>query len=97
MKLNGVGRSAAVVRVNADVESQTGRQTADGERGLVGRHVASQRLSVTVVHLHDEPLAEAAVETGLTPDHQRSRSLVYHRAVFQAVRTACVKCSKNVI
>lgn len=82
MQLDGVGRAAVVVRVDADVEPEAGRQIADDERRSVGRHVAGQRLSVTVVHFHDKPLAEAPVKTGLAPDNQRLRRLIHHRAVF---------------
>lgn len=89
MQRDRVGRAAAVVRVHADVKSQAGLQVAHGEGGPVGGYVAGQRLTVSVVHFHDEPLAEAAVEAGLAPDHQRGRRLVHHRAVLQAVRASC--------
>lgn len=95
MQLDRVGRAAAVVRVDADVEAQTGRQVADRERRPVGRHVAGQRLPVPVVHLHDEPLVEAAVETGLAPDHQRRSRLVNHRTVLQAIRPSCAMGEKK--
>lgn len=87
VQLDRVRRATAVVRVHADVEPQAGWQVADGKRGPVGGHVAGQRLAVPVVHLHNEPLAEAAVEARLAPDNQRRRRLVHHRTVFQAVRT----------
>lgn len=87
VQLNGVRRPAAVVRVHADVESQPGGQAAHGERRFVRSHVAGQRLSVTIVNLHYEFLAQATVEAGFTPDYQRRGRLVHHRTVFQAVRT----------
>lgn len=87
VQLDGVGRTAAIVRVNTDVKPQAGRQVADGKGRSVGRHVSGQRLPMAVVDFHDEPLADSAVETGLAPDDQRFRRLVHHRAVLQAVRT----------
>lgn len=95
LKMNHLASSLLVRRVQSDIESQTRFQASDGEKGRSRRDVADQFTGLRVVHLHNELLLEAAVETGRTLHLQRLSGFVEDRAVRERIRFSCFTIGKK--
>lgn len=85
LQVHHVALALLVGRVQPYVETQAGVQASDDELGTPRGHVANQLPGLRVVHLHDELLPEASVETLEALDVQRLGRLVEDSAVREGV------------